>query len=260
MTKCPTSGKSKSGSIGGLKEIAVEAKPAEPTEDAAARPAEEATETGRREKSAGKKATRRAESRRTGRRRNRGAPAAARTAAPAKPAKSPVPFPAAGIAIPENVKLLVTQFDTDRDGKISRSEYDKMPDVWKKQIRSIGGLKEIAVEAKSAEPTEDAATPPAEEATKPVVAKNRPAKKPPAEPKADEPADDETASPPAAPQTAAPAKSATKEDRPFPAGGVVIPDDVKLLVSKFDTNHDGRLSADEFSKMPDVWKVQCGAP
>ncbi len=47
---------------------------------------------------------------------------------------------------------------------------------------------------------------------------------------------------------------ARPDDFKFPKEGVAIPEQAKALISKFDTNENGRLDADEFEKLPDVAK------
>ena len=188
-------------------------------------------------------------------------------------AKKEVQFPAAGFKIPDQAKLMLSQFDKDGDGKLSRDEFDKLPDalkvgIRKEMMRQLDGLgvgaRAPATKKKPVEPETAEAMPDEEDEPEPVKKPARPAVKPPASKKAaakTEPAqppadeDDEPpevaakkeAKPPA--KTEAAAKPAEKKEPPFPAEGWAIPEKLKLMVSQFDKNGDGKLSKDEFSKM-----------
>ncbi len=153
---------------------------------------------------------------------------------PAKPApksvaKTTAQYPAGGVPIPENVKLLTANFDLDKDGKISREEYDKLPDVWKSQVRKLAGLKDVP------------ANKPAEEGTaEEPVAQGDPAAP---EPKAEAPAKPEI-----------PAKPVAKPEPPYPSEGLAIPENFRAFMTNFDTNKDGRISKEEFDKLPGLLK------
>jgi mono/diheme cytochrome c family protein len=175
-------------------------------------------------------------------------------AAPKAVAKTAAQYPVDGVPIPANLKPLTGNFDLDKDGKISRGEYDKLPDGWKSRFRKLAGLKEVP-----------AAKPPADEAVEEpsdkvsvnkVVAKKTPAQ-PTEEEMPEEPAEEPVAqSSPAAsePKPEAPAKPAAKPEQPFPSEGIAIPENLRPIMTSFDTNKDGRISKEEFDKVPDYFK------
>jgi hypothetical protein len=62
-------------------------------------------------------------------------PANAKLAVGKKPKKVVPEFPAEGAAIPEDVRIMLSKFDLDGNGKMSLEEFNKLPPELKMPIR-----------------------------------------------------------------------------------------------------------------------------
>jgi hypothetical protein len=148
---------------------------------------------------------------------------------------------------------LFDEFDLDQDGKLSREEFDSLPDLLKKQFPASYRRAAPAAEESAGEEPDEAAGEPKKKpaAKKPAAKKVARVKKEPIEEEAPAEEPVEEAAPAAKPKVAA--KTAV-EEKPFPAAGLPIPESIRALAARYDLNHDDKLSFAEYDKLPKLLK------
>ncbi|HEX3726930.1 MAG TPA: hypothetical protein VHV08_11835 [Pirellulales bacterium] len=146
-----------------------------------------------------------------------------------------------GVAISPRTRKFLSQYDTDKDGKLAGDELDKLPPALKQRYAAAINKHHAAMKMEASKTATATNTAPASTS---VAASAAPAETPPSDP------------PPAAPASPMPPPTEDLSSVEFPPDGVVIVEKYKAILAPYDLDKNNKLSRDEVDKMPPFLKEQ----